>query len=123
MFSATWPTAVRKIAASFMSRPVKVSLCPKLSARTCFRVLGSALTGLGARPHPLCYSVPCSQVTVGSKELAANHSVEQHVEVLEDHQKNQRLLQLVKKYRDQDPKCKVGGSAFAKQAFPSEFSI
>lgn len=60
MFSATWPTAVQKLAAAFLSTPVKV--------------------------------------TIGSQDLAASHTITQHVEVIEPHARDQRLLELLSKY-------------------------
>ncbi|KAJ9529210.1 hypothetical protein QJQ45_007869 [Haematococcus lacustris] len=60
MFSATWPSAVQKLAATFLSQPVKV--------------------------------------TIGSQDLAASHSITQHVEVIEPHARDDRLLQLLSRH-------------------------
>uniref|UniRef100_A0A7S0YFI4 RNA helicase n=1 Tax=Polytomella parva TaxID=51329 RepID=A0A7S0YFI4_9CHLO len=60
MFSATWPTAVQKMAAAFLCNAVKV--------------------------------------TIGSQDLAASHTITQHVEVIEPHARDSRLLQLLQKY-------------------------
>lgn len=38
------------------------------------------------------------KVTIGSQELAASHSVTQHVEVVEGQQRDDRLLALLQKY-------------------------
>lgn len=60
MFSATWPTAVQRLASNFLSRPVKV--------------------------------------TIGSQDLAASHSITQHVEVIDPRARDDRLLALLSKY-------------------------
>ena len=40
-------------------------------------------------------------LNVGSLELAANHNIQQHVEVLDEYQKNGRLLQLLEQMIDE----------------------
>uniref|UniRef100_A0A7S0R477 RNA helicase n=1 Tax=Chlamydomonas leiostraca TaxID=1034604 RepID=A0A7S0R477_9CHLO len=60
MFSATWPTAVQKLASNFLSRPVRV--------------------------------------TIGSQDLAASHSITQHVEVIDPRARDDRLLALMNQY-------------------------
>ncbi len=60
MFSATWPTEVRDLAATFLQKAV--------------------------------------HVTIGSEVLTANADVKQIVEVMEPHERVERLLQLLKKH-------------------------
>jgi ATP-dependent RNA helicase DBP3 len=60
MFSATWPPEIQRLAASFLSSPV--------------------------------------HVTIGSQDLAASHSVEQTVEVVEEYNREARLAALLSKH-------------------------
>lgn len=39
-----------------------------------------------------------TQVTIGSQDLAASHSITQHVEVIEPHARDGRLLDLLQQY-------------------------
>ena len=46
----------------------------------------------------MLHVVPWLQVTIGSQQLSASHSVAQHVEVVEAAAKESRLLALLEKY-------------------------
>lgn len=70
MFTATWPASVRKLASTFMVDPVKITI-------------GSS----------------GKETASGAVELQANTRITQHVEVLDSRQKEQRLLQILKKYQ------------------------
>ncbi|ROT36542.1 DEAD-domain-containing protein [Sodiomyces alkalinus F11] len=69
MFTATWPASVRTLAATFMVDPVKITI-------------GSS----------------GKETANGAVELQANSRITQHVEVLDSRSKEQRLLQILKKY-------------------------
>jgi ATP-dependent RNA helicase DBP3 len=64
MFTATWPPSVRKLASTFMSTPVKITI-------------GDNADG----------------------ELRANVRISQEVEVIEDRDKQARLIELLKQYQ------------------------
>ena len=74
MFSATWPAAVQKIALDYMTDPVRVYVGFEA-------IVGSAGDGGGAVDD----------------SLSANKRVTQNVEVLDDHQREDRLRQILKK--------------------------
>ena len=66
MFTATWPPAIRELAASFMKTPIRI-------------MIGDNATG----------------------ELRANTRIEQRVEVLDPYEKNDRLMDLLRKHCSQ----------------------
>jgi ATP-dependent RNA helicase DBP3 len=67
MFTATWPASVQALASSFMVDPVKIAI------------------GSGGK-----------ETVNGAVELQANARIAQHVEVIDHHAKEARLLQILK---------------------------
>ncbi|KAG9255609.1 ATP-dependent RNA helicase DBP3 [Emericellopsis atlantica] len=70
MFTATWPQSVQTLASTFMVSPVKITI-----------------------------GVQGKESADGSVELQANTRITQKVEVMEGHDKENRLLQILKQYQ------------------------
>lgn len=85
MFSATWPPEIRKLAADFLSNPIKV--------------------------------------TIGSKDLAASHSVKQIVEVVDDRDRDGKLQELLKKYHSSRSNRIIIFVLYKKEAARVEMSL
>lgn len=75
MFTATWPYSVQSLASSFMVEPVKIAI------------------GSGGK-----------ETENGSVELQANTRIAQTVEVVEPHDKEFRLMQILKEHQHGDKK-------------------
>ena len=79
MFTATWPTSVRVLAATFMIDPVKINIG-------------------GSKDDPSGN---------GSETLQANARITQRVEVLDGREKERRLLQILKQYHAKDKNDRI----------------
>lgn len=82
-WSATWPREVEALARQFLQNPYKVCNDSAVISICLILILTDAL---------FMFFYTAMQVTIGSPELKANHSIQQIVEVISDHEKYPRYL-------------------------------
>ncbi|EPE04504.1 dead deah box helicase [Ophiostoma piceae UAMH 11346] len=82
MFTATWPTSVRGLADGFMVDPVKITV--------------GSRTRAGALDGEQDPNAPRDRNNTGAVELQANARIKQTVEVLDQREKERRVLNIIK---------------------------
>jgi ATP-dependent RNA helicase DBP3 len=94
MFTATWPSAIKKIAMEFMTNPIRLYV------------------GFES----------VEEVAAAEDSLSANKRVEQKIEVIEDRQRGQRLRELLRKVHDGKNRVLVF-ALYKKEAEHLEYSL